>query len=60
MIESMWGAYIAAGADGPITETHADPAQALSASPQSLKPKNFTVLIKILNPFAMQWDEFFK
>jgi len=43
---------IATGADGLIIEVHSDPANALCDGPQSLRPTNFSQLIKELEPVA--------
>ncbi|MEP6832514.1 MAG: 3-deoxy-7-phosphoheptulonate synthase [Gemmatimonas sp.] len=45
-------AAIAAGADGLMVEVHPDPANALSDGEQSLTPKQFSEMMKLLRPVA--------
>jgi len=51
-VAPMSFAAIAAGADGLIIEVHPDPEHASSDGPQSLKPKNFAVMMEKLRLFA--------
>lgn len=51
-VAPMAKAAIAAGADGLIIEVHPNPEVALCDGPQSLMPKDFSVLIKELNLVA--------
>ncbi len=48
----MARAAIAAGADGIMVEVHNDPDKALSDGPQSLKPEQFTQMMKELRSIA--------
>ena len=45
-------AAVAAGCDGLIIEVHENPEEALSDGAQSLKPENFSALLKDLNLIA--------
>ncbi len=51
LVNILARAAIAAGADGLMIEVHSNPAEAMSDGGQSLKPKNFTQLMKDLVPF---------
>lgn len=55
LVAPMSLAAVAAGADGLMIEVHNDPEHAFSDGPQSLKPEDFTVLVKAIEairPFA--------
>lgn len=52
MVEPMSKASIAAGADGLIVEVHHQPECAVSDGAQSLKPKNFALLMNSVNKIA--------
>ena len=52
MVQPMARAAVAAGCDGLIIEVHPNPEVALSDGDQSLKPKNFTKLMKDLSAIA--------
>jgi 3-deoxy-7-phosphoheptulonate synthase len=52
LVAPMAKAAIAAGADGLLIEVHIKPEEALSDGEQSLKPDNFTVLMKELRAVA--------
>ncbi len=51
-VAPMAYAAVAAGADGLIVEVHPDPEHAASDGPQSLTPKDFTVVMDKLRLFA--------
>ena len=52
MVQPMARAAVAAGCDGLIIEVHPNPEVALSDGDQSLKPKNFSKLMKDLSAIA--------
>jgi 3-deoxy-7-phosphoheptulonate synthase len=51
-VAPMARAAVAAGADGLLLEVHHDPDHALSDGAQSLKPEQFTELMKQLRMIA--------
>ncbi len=52
LVPSAAKAAVAAGCDGLIIEVHENPEEALSDGAQSLKPKNFSALLKDLHLIA--------
>jgi 3-deoxy-7-phosphoheptulonate synthase len=51
-VAAMSFASVAAGADGLMIEVHPDPEHATSDGPQSLTPKDFTIMMDRLKLFA--------
>ncbi|MCE5198262.1 MAG: 3-deoxy-7-phosphoheptulonate synthase [Armatimonadota bacterium] len=51
-VGSIARAAVAAGVDGILLEVHGDPSHAMSDGPQSLKPENFTALMRQLSKVA--------
>jgi 3-deoxy-7-phosphoheptulonate synthase len=52
LVSPMAKAAVAAGADGLLIEVHANPEEAKSDGPQSLRPEEFRELMKGLDPVA--------
>ena len=53
LVAPMAKAAAACGADGLLIEVHCDPEQALSDGRQSLTPRQFTTLMRELEPFVI-------
>ncbi|MFW5898020.1 MAG: 3-deoxy-7-phosphoheptulonate synthase, partial [Halanaerobium sp.] len=51
-------AAVAVGADGIMVEVHPDPQNALSDGPQSLKPKNFNLMMDEINAISNSLHSF--
>ncbi|SDH25362.1 3-deoxy-7-phosphoheptulonate synthase [Halanaerobium congolense] len=51
-------AAVAVGADGIMVEVHPDPQNALSDGPQSLKPKNFQLMMDEINAISKSLHNF--
>lgn len=51
-------AAVAVGADGIMVEVHPDPQNALSDGPQSLKPKNFNLMMDEINAISKSLHNF--
>jgi len=51
-------AAVAVGADGIMVEVHPDPQNALSDGPQSLKPKNFQLMMDEINAISKSLHSF--
>jgi 3-deoxy-7-phosphoheptulonate synthase len=49
---------VAVGADGIMVEVHPDPQNALSDGPQSLKPKNFQLMMDEINVISKALHSF--
>ena len=56
LVSPMAKAAVAAGADGLIIEVHPHPEKALSDGDQSLTPKQFSLLMRELEPVAVAMD----
>ena len=57
LIEPLSKAALVAGADGVMIEVHANPEEALSDGPQSLKPEKYRALVHKLNRLARFVEE---
>ena len=56
LVPAMCRAAVAAGADGLIVETHADPEHAMTDGAQSLTPKAFEEMMKSVRRIALAVD----
>ncbi len=56
LVESMCKASVAAGADGLIVETHADPEHAMTDGAQSLTPQQFAEMMTGIRRIALAVD----